>query len=683
MSLGGGRTFPGAETSWVSVGPVAGATQSKVQEVEQQATAESNNIAYMVTRLRAQAEAYAERGYKAIDDCLGFSARIKDVNYSIPERLNAPLIAARGSAGTPELSLPSAAGISGFSGSFSIEEMPDSGSATAPETQGLTIPDAPKTGVAWTAPVAPIGQAINVRPAPEVHVEVGALPELPSVAGAPALKTQLPPLSAHQPLVVAPLDGGAIEAALDRLKGTRGAGAAIPDYVQRLPEIFTVAGTFLAQDMVIDAAAIIRNVEARAFEAGAAHDRLLMGMWAEFEQDDAVSQYNQRMAARVAGQMRTQNAAQCALWEYGTLGDAYQIGVAAHSMMMDIELSLHDVEFSDAMAQAEHAMQIAKAVVTAYRGAQALLQHEIESHGVAYINEEARAKRYRAQADAAQEQSRLNGAVADAFVASERAKQLQKDQFGAEVGLNEARQQAYKTRMRALSAQASTLGAEVDRYKTDVLQWEGGLTQVQAQYKQLRARARAVVAQNQNEATRIRLQGIQNDVVGVEAQRLAAQTQARAAKLRANAAARSAKYVGAEARNAQEGVMAQWQDMSYQGRLAGWRSTLDAGLAELDGVAAEQGAAARFFAATSDALHRADQITQSAQTAVAQAYENCREAAGRAGAAIEAGRMGGVSIRTSLGASAGYSASRAGSITDSVTYGEGVTESHSERMEEQ
>ena len=675
-------SFPGARTQWASEPAATVTGLAPLAEIEAQAVAEASGLAGKVGQLRAQADAYAAQAYAYIDRAAGFNERIGKVTYVVPD-YNGPDLREMGGffGAAPSISAMPSMSMAAYTSALDGGTFSSSATPSEPTIGALpeVVPPSAST-ISMAPPLPPPPIDVIIKPAPALSIDVDPIPSVPGIGPAPDILFDghdLGPgiLPAHIPTI----DDEDIETAIDRLRSLTGRAVTIPGYAQRFPEVFSVTGSLLSGETVFDSDEIIAQADERNQRASADHDRIMTNLWADrglpARSDAVVSPYNQVMQSRNSFNEAADNAAAKGRLLDDALREAFRLGVAAHGMMIDMELALYDAEFEALMLVSSSALVRAKAVVAAYNAVAAQFNAEIDRVGVGYSLVEARAGRHRARADIAGTRSRLNTAIADAFSAQERGKQADAKLFSAKVGVNEARDRGFASRMRAIASQASAMKADAERYKADVLMWEAGAERTQLIYKQASARARAVVAQNQAEATKARLSQVRNELVSAEARKLATMTTARAAEIRAQIAERVNAHVSTEAINQTEAIKTRALATHYEGRVLQWSAGVEAKSALLDGKAVEMDQATRFFAATMESHHRAATLTQQADQQLSEAYRVATEAAARAGAAVESGRLSGFRATASLRASADYGAKTGFRLSGQQGYYTGIEES--------
>lgn len=679
-----GYSFPGATTPWQSVSGTTGLTFGPINQIESKASSQASNIASIIGDLRGQAEDYASGAIANINAAMRFSETVAGVTFVPPTFASASLRDAADSLGAPpSLSTVPSGGAASFGATMASASFSPAGGAAAPAVGDLPdFGNVTSTGTSLGAPTAPAFPSVSIRAAPQVNIRVANVPK-PSPPSAPSgMGIQAGGFGgALTELQVAEIDGSEIGEALSRLRSIAGRRLTLPRPNRKFEEIFEVVGSLLSGDLVIDADALVDSANARVRAAGDAHDQSLLRLWSDrgmtAPSDGAVGAYNTAMRVASERDAAANNVAAQGRWLDDSIKAAYEVGVAAHSMMIDMEMSLYDLEFDALLKEAEARLEMTRAAVSAYNGAVALYKAKLATLGANYAMAEASASRYRGQADVVRENGRLNAAIADAFAAGEKAKQIDAQLFEAQGGANEARVKAFESEMRGLAAKAKAMQVDVERYKGSVVAWEASVESARAQYRQASNQARLVAAKNQAEAARVKASSVHNEAVAVQARAIAANTSAQAAKIRADIQQRASRYAGVEATNAIESAIPAGQAAHYEAAVSRWAATQENKAGLLEGRAAEMAAAAKFFVATSESEHRAAQLTQEWKQQLAEAHRTVSEAAARAGAAVESGRLSGYRASSAVTASGNLSAGWTHTLSASDSYSSSVRETDS------
>lgn len=591
----------------------------------------------------------------AVDSALSFSATAQQVTYAPPAFL-APALQTTNPGSAPSVSAaPSSVEVEAFT-PRSISATLTTGSATAPTLGEVTVPDAPATAPLPAVPAAPDLGTLTVATAPTITVAVQDAPDIPALPELPALSAGALLTQTLGDLVLPPLDTSDIEAALARLRNTP-RSASIPRYSHVIPTLFDAAGGLVEGDLVIEVEGIFQQTVARDHAARLTHDRLLTNLWASRGLDAGegpTAQYNTLMASRFAAQRARSDGSARVRWTHDMMRAAYDVGTAAHTMAMDIELGLYDLEFAALVATAEAQLELVKALIAQFNADVAL----VEGSAVRYAGEleEARAAaaRYVAEAGLVEAVGDLNRATADAFSAGERAKATEADVYRARLAANDAAIKGLRGRNQALATQAEAAAVELEAYKARVLSWTGDVERAKAEYSVYSARSRGTVAQNRAAALTAQLSGVRNEAVAAQAQKAAAEASASAARAVATATGEGARHTATELKNTVESIKARLGTGGYQRAVMQWMAETDAKAGALEGWATAGAAAVRFSTSAAEAAGRAAQISQDVATKIARAHATALEAAGRAKASIEAGRYAGFRANATLSASGGF-----------------------------
>jgi hypothetical protein len=669
-------SFVGATTPWRSEPGTAVSEFTAHDAMEAEAYSTAYSVSGKIAALRAQGETYAGVAYAYIDACMDFNARVGKVTFVPPKFQSAALQKGdTGDAPTVDAA-PSSGSLASFRPTQNTASF-TTGNAPAPEAGEL--PDAGDVGDtgSFAPPTAPGLGSINIPSPPKVTINVGSVPE-PSPPSAPTPPdTSVEVVELMDMPTLPDISDTELEAAMSRLQSLIGKRVTIPQPTLRFPLIFEVVGSLLSGDLVVDAEGIVRQSNTRVDAAGVIHDNLMSRLWADrgFDPQPVIDAYNAVMRAQSEADRLNNNVATQGRWVNDALSAAYEVGVAAHGMMIDLLLSLSDAEFEALVVTAESQLELVKAGVAMYNGAAQTYRAQVARMEAQYAQATGGASLFRAQVGMEESKQQLNSAIADGFAATESIKRTQVKLFDAKVDANEATVRAFVTEMKALAERAKVLG-EIDlaQYKAEVLAWTANVESIKGQLKQARNQARMVAAQNDAKVAEVRAGQVGNEAIAASAKQLAISISAQAGALRGNIEQASAKHVDIEAKNAVEAVIPAINAAKYEGDVSTWAATLDQDTGLLEGKAAEGSAAARFYVAALESLSRAAQLSQQGARELAEAYASAAEAAGRAGAAVESGRLSGFRASASLAASGTLTATHTSSVGSNQTYSESVSE---------
>lgn len=683
-------SFSGAKTRWVHVkkaGSLNNAVQNQILNTSRQ---EATEVSRKIIALRGKAEEYAATAYSAIWDCMRFEARVPSVSYVAPQQHTPHLITGQGDAKAPfEIDEFKPAEFSRFTpATTTAKPFSPSPDVAEPTLSDPTFSDPPTISAGnMIAPTAPQMQATKTKDAPQIEIQSPTMPHVPAPDSPPDIALQNITFGDVLPMpdLPPPIDIAALDEAIARLHSAMARQVHLPKYNPVIADhVMGAVGRLLADDLAIDAQKVLSPVVARQQESTQEHDDMLSGLWANrgmsAASDVVLPQYQQAMQDRDKAWVARDNATALALWRDDELASAYRAGVTAHSAMIDIELRLYDMEFDALLLRAEAELERAKAMASVYNGVRYILEAKAEQAFAEYARIEGKARRYRANAALAQEQGRINEAVADAFSAGERAKQIDADLFSAKVGINDARVRAFRAKMDALAAQAKALNVEGEQYKAAVLTWEAEVEQANAQYKQASGRARVVMARNQAEAAKAGFSGVKNEMVSAQARKIAAEVSGELAGIRARVQARAAQYANVEGVNAVESMKPQIADSKYDAQVAQWGARFDEKISIMEGRAAEYKTAASFFNQSYRMNSRARELSMQANQQLVKAYLHAEEAGSAAAAAVESGRLAGYRANANLQASAGFRSTTSTGRTGSESYLTSVSESDNETI---
>jgi hypothetical protein len=668
-------SFVGATTPWETRTGTATSTFGPLERIDANANSTAFDIAAKVGALRAQAEGYASEAYANINACMSFSDSVSKVTFTAPEFQSADLQNTSVSEPPDIDPAPRSNDLSSFNpttntGSFA------SGTASAPSVG--VLPDMPDMGLAgsYGAPIAPGAMSVTIPTPPRVSfdpIDV-ASPTPPSAPSIPDTDIEIVELLPFPE--IPPMDAGDLDAALSALKSLLSKRITIPQPALKFPLIFDVVGQLLSGDLVVDSDAIVRQSDARIEAASDLHDRQMARLWADrgFDHQPAIDTYNAVMRAKADADRAYNNIATQGRWTQEALMAAYEVGVAAHGMMIDLTIAMDEIEYEALLATAESQLELAKASVAAYNGAAQMYRIQAAALEASYADAMAQASAFRSRVRIEESKERMNAATAEGFAATESIKRTQVKLFDTQVSINESKVRSFISEMNALAQRARVLNEiDLEQYKARVLTWTAEVESIKGQIAQARNKARTVAIQNEAIVAQVRSGQAANDVVAANARQIAIETSAKANELRAAIQTRSARYAEVEAKNMNESVTPDITASKYEGDVTKWAATLDQETGLLEGNASEMSAAARFFVSVSESQSRAAQISQQAQQQLAEAIRTAADAAGRAGAAVESGRLSGyrasatLSARASLSADQGYSLTASDGYTDSVT----------------
>jgi hypothetical protein len=184
----------------------------------------------------------------------------------------------------------------------------------------------------------------------------------------------------------------------------------------------------------------------------------------------------------------------------------------------------------------------------------------------------------------------------------------------------------------------------------------------------------AVRAKNQAAATRVEAGSSANSAVVAQAQAAAAGITAELARYTLGVTQRRADLAYNQTVNRTASLTEDAKTAAYRRSVTSNTVGSTAQRVEIEGTAYGYKAASRFFDVATNAAGKAAEMTQSANEQLTRAYAVAQEAAGRALAALEAGKYSQLRTSVSLGASGSLSASSGGSRSTGTTLGWNVQE---------
>lgn len=548
----------------------------------------------------------------------------------------------------------------------------------APTADPVTFPDTVSLPSIGAAPDAPVPIQINITPAPELVLELQALPDpgqAPQFSGSidvgDLIFADIEPFPACD--IEFPDDS-----AFDTYRALANNTFARSDYAYKtLPAAIQAAQALVSGNFVIDIDALEAGTRSNAATAADKYDRRVSTIWSRrgFEQNEAKREHIDRVRARVDAEMTVDYDAAVERWRMRLMPVALQLCTAAHESMVTILGELYDLDFAFleaeqaglrglyALAAAEFNFRLAQieAQVSEYRGLTAQVR--------------ANADRYRALAGRAESVGRLNRSLAQGYAAGQSARESRADTFIANVQANEARLEAYEANIRAKEAEAQALRARVIEYEGQVAEWEGNFNAARTQYREVRARNQAVIARNRAATTRMSAKSAESAAVADAAAVSATEALASAAFLRGEIAKREGAYEKTNYENTVETLQYSSDVADYRANAAGYSALVANDIQLYDNIGRRNSAVSSNYSEISRNAIRAAELTQSNRIQLSNIFDGLYDAAGRADAARIAGQLS--KFRASYGLSASGDLSYDSDISKSVSYSDDITNDQS------
>jgi hypothetical protein len=551
------------------------------------------------------------------------------------------------------------------------------GSVAAPVSGVIAISDPAGLGGSSGTPSAPSGTTLTVSNAPTFSVVVDDVPAAPAV---PTL-VDVDVVASYQPLQTATfthIDSTDLDTAAARLRTALALSSVVlPDYSYHIPLVFDAVGSLLAAtgiqtaDILVDADKITKP-----------HTSRLDAMWSKRQHDAPESYtYSNVMHDKFSARVDRSNTIQQAKWTAEALITGMELGVAAHSMLIDIESSIYDMRFQANMMQADAQLEMAKAAVALYNANVSIYAAEAEVYNGELAKLSADVEKYKSEMALEELKGRVNTSRSEAFSAEERSKGVQAALYDAKIKVQAAKVSAYAASLRALAGQVMQQEAVVENYKASVIEWEADLKNIAANYDLYSAKTKGIVAQMRGEAAKQSVTVADNRGVEAKAQIEAARVSVKAARIKAELAGKTAEHTHVIEQNSAISAGYNVAAANYSAQVAQWSVGYKQRASAFEGTQLYLNAAQNYMTRSTESYARAARLTQQVGTQVATAQAQLAETAGRAGAAIEQGRLAGFRASTSasagasIGGNRGWSLSKSSSSSTGYSYGESVQES--------
>lgn len=609
----------------------------------------ADQIADIVGDMESNAANLAGLAELAIENALQFTASLNPVTYNIPsfaqtERSKAAFGNAPNVGDAPQP--PEVAGYNVVTAQDGYQSAP---AVSAPSLITISIPDAPPMSASISPPQAPGDVVIADKPPPVVSYTLKEAAALQPIHDAPVIDIQLN-FQSFDAAKFDPVQTGELDRAIANIGAAK--FTEMPQYDNLLPELMTYVGTLLSGKIVGDA---------KEYEPFATHVRGT-DIWSKrgINVPD-FSAYADNLTEKMAARAGDKNKAFAADARAEAILIGYDIGLAAYGVLLEIESARISAEFDKSMAEAKAHLEKIKASEAVYNAMVAIYQAAVAEYNAELIKLAADVDKFKAEIGIESMMARINAAKADAFAATERAKGLVVREFLAKVGEQESRLSLYAAQLGQFDAVLAKQDAEIAKYLGRITEWEAALAEAESSYKTYSANVKAYVARLKAGEAHQQIQQVEHGVVAALAKQQAVQVDMLANKMVADARVRATSYDVTDAQNAMKGIEYQIKEAQYSASALDWGRANAENIMEWRGIAADARAKIQFAQQVMQSAGRAAQLTQSGNIQLANAYAAINEAAGRAGAALQQGKMSG--FRTSVALSA------AGSISGSLGWG--------------
>lgn len=651
--------FPGATTPWATVGAICPITLDQ-SGTEDAANSRAGSIASQIVSLRQEANALADDAMDIIETCMAFTVNGQTVTYVPPTYTKAQFRNVE--AGEPTWSLPAVSGEVSPLGALAHGEVSGTpGELAVP--RGATVPPAPPEPPPpplGPPPTPPGPDPITIPDAPSVAVEF-TLPELPTApphVHVAAVETTVALPVALDALRLAPEQ---ITTALDALRSIAAQAPPTAPPEHRFVELERAIRTLLERTLPF-AAELVQAERAREQAIDAQLVQQLGTFWSDLghsaPSDTARAEYVQRELVRQQ-QRRAERAPlideQRAL---GALQMVFQLGASIYGQLLDQAATWAKLEYAALQQQAEVQRELIQAASAAYNGLVAELEAALGGQAAGYARAEARAQHYEALMEGHALTGQRNLLLSEVVALDEEAKRLPVSLHRAAANAQRAQVSLTEAQARAALLQAEAAKLQVQQYQARVATWSTEVSRAGQDIERYTAELAWQRAHNQAAAARYTLQGLTFEHLAQQAALVGLEVATSGLRLREDMAGRAAEYAGLNFRNTLTGATAQAQAASYRAQAGVASARLASATDELESIADENRNAASFFTTAMEAASRAATLTQTANLNLVEAFAAAQTGAGRAAAAVAAGRLSGWNASATLSAGGTLNASQ-------------------------
>jgi hypothetical protein len=680
--------FPGAETPGATIGPaffggsIAEGALSTVQTMASRADGLLSSLRAVANNAGAQAE-------QAIKSALSLSpGEVPEIEFVVPEYAE-PELAGFSAPAIEPLEIPELPETDKFEVQFNVHQRPSLGWTPLPDTVSVAFPQAPDVSAQASLGAPALAELPAIGNAPDLALPIGSVPH----PDAPALfeSSLTAPVFGEAPALptLPKLDVAVIDRAFSSLQSRLTAETANLDTYQLsftpelFDQVFRSVGHALGGEDWFDPEVFISPAEGRLSSIAQQHDASMRALWAlrGLRVPEAVDTYNAETRAREANISAVSQQVAKERWKFDAIVAATKLFAAAHATMMDVELRLYELDMDRALAVGQSELAKTKAAVLKFNAAASMLDAEAEAYNAGLSVLTAKIDRYKSTLKQQEALAEANAVTAAVFAAEADAESAKVDVYRSELEADRQRLAALRAKISARSAYLIKAEVAVEKYRADILQWASEAERVKSEYSVFAAKAQAVSIANRAEATKAGGSTAMNSGVTARAQAAAAQVEAESARLRASIASRTALYEQASITNAAVSTAAGMEEAQFSVRAAGEQTRLAGEIAPMGSAADQAVAVSRYLSAAMQSTAQASQLTQSANTTLANAYASLYETVGRASAAVASGKLSGFRGSQSIDASYRLSGSENSGRSKQIQFDTTVSETDDYRRE--
>ena len=533
---------------------------------------------------------------------------------------------------------------------------PDDFSYTAPPKPGLLTPETlPTAPSAYDFPsVAP--PILDIAPFSPTGV---AAPQIDLVDFEYTAALEIEPLDE---LII---DTSGLEAAIAAYEDYDPTPPVLPEYMYLIPEVFSVTGSMATGDAVVDYARLLAGREGLLLST--APSTALSVDRRGLTPVTGSPEYDEWLKRKTHATLDVSDT----VFEAKVVNDcvqaAFELGTAAHRMLVDIETSLYDLEFRAAKAVVQGQLVQAQAVAAIYNANLLIFQNAIANYNAQAATIVGAARAFEVQAREAGILAQANSTQADSFSAVERSKQVAARVFRSQINAEAAKLTQYRAFLETYEAQVQSARLDVEQFSGDVARYAAEIDRLSSEYALYSAETRTVASQNAALVAAAQSQQAEFRSIAVQADSTATAAAAKAVGLQARAAVRETQYIKRALYNEEEGQRLKTIAGEFNTEVTEYATDLVARTVEFSGKSALARSIGNYVNTASEAVSRAASLSQTANTTLARAYQQVYEAAGKAGAAVASGKLSGFRASATMGARENLTASRSYAVGYSGT----------------
>jgi hypothetical protein len=659
----------GSGSATYSADDILSFTEPVVTEVETRAS----NVYQYLLDLDALAEESAATALQSINELKEFEASVSDVEFKAPAAPSGTVTAVPAAAAL-NLPLPTLSRSDlGTDFNYVMVNAPTQQDWTTPETGVYQTPVAPGATTIPALGVAPASYQMPQTVAPVMETTDFVSTELL----APTLDTVTLPdtvlLSIDDLVVSAETD--ALLTAIENAQYLDVTPPELPEYIDLLPEVFSVVGALASGDPVVKYLDLLdmRTSLIESTDRPAAYAFARKGLY----QPPGAAQYDLWLDTMIDSKLTESDTIYKAKAVDDCVTAGFTLCTAAHRMLVDIRIALYDLEFQSAKVAVNAKLDKAKILVEAYKASMLTLRLQIAEYNAHLVFVEAQAKAFEANVASASAIGAINASTAELFAASESMKGISADVFAARVTAEKAKLRQYAGVIEQGKASIAAAEARVAAYSGDVALYAAEVERINTQYDAYSANVQGVTYENAARVASINIGKSQVRAAASKIGAAAAAASVTATKLQAAAAVRETNYIKKAVQAAEEATSFRLTSSSFQGASETYEQNLSVRIGDMRSQAQSGESTSRYVGTVQDAIGRSAQISQQANIQLANVYQSVYEAAGRVGATLASGKLSGfragatLDAAESVRASVGYSVRH--SSSGGTTYGESDT----------